>query len=58
LFLAATAKSDPLLYWNGSYQGAWMFWQAQMCLHMCTWSVTSSKRCCPLSSLGGKAVSP
>ncbi len=43
LFLAATAKSDPLLYWNGSYEGAWMFWQAQMCLHMWTWSVTSWK---------------
>jgi hypothetical protein len=28
------------LYWNGSYEGAWMFWQAQMCLHMWIWSVT------------------
>ncbi len=34
MFLAATAKSDPLLYQKGSYEGAWMFWQGQMCLHM------------------------
>ncbi len=59
LFLAATAKSDPLLYWNGSYEGAWMFWQAQMCLHMWIWSADLLRNSLPkVSSWGGKAVSP
>ncbi len=35
-----TGKLDPLVHWNYIYEGASMFWQVQMCLHMWTWSVS------------------